>query len=175
MKNFIKLSYIAVIALFLFSCNKDEDDNKKSAFLLSEVEYELTNGFIESYGLLGVDEGYNYDITLTADGFEYNYDINDVTGTGNKVFFELYSLSDEGITNGTYQFDSSESGDEGTFGAGYAITVGATAQFNVASGSLTVNKSGNTYTISFECTTVEGYPLTGYYKGEAEFIQKIAK
>ncbi|HRY98928.1 MAG TPA: hypothetical protein P5550_07705 [Bacteroidales bacterium] len=157
----------------LTSCNKDDDDDDSSPenyFMYDGKTYELTQGFIENYGEWepGV---YNLDLTLMSSGFTVNMtngQIDEITGTGNALYFEMYTSDSTKLDNRTYTFDemSTANGtfDIGFLGINFSIANQTGTQHVVTGGTVTVNKSGSTYTITWDLTDEGGKKVTGKFK-----------
>jgi hypothetical protein len=174
----MRLTLRALFALMiagaaLTSCNKDDDDDDatpESYFMYDGKTYELTQAYIENYGEWepGV---YNLDLTMMSKGFTVNTSngqIQSVTGTGNALYFEMYTSDSTKLDNRTYTYDemSTANGtfDFGVIGINFNIATQTGTQHMVMSGTVTVSKSGSVYTITWDLTEENGKKVTGKYK-----------
>jgi len=156
-----------VLPLFFAACSKDDDD-KKNHFKYDGNTYEMTNGVMLKWGQMW-GEGYIFDLYLFSEGIQYN-GIWDITGKGHGIFFELYSPSENELAAGTYNFDPEDEGDPFTFSwADFVIDFDIDneigTEIDIVDGTVKVEKSGSTYTITIDAVAEDGKPVTGYYKG----------
>lgn len=158
-----------VLPVFFAACSKDDDDDKKNHFKYDGNTYEMTSGVILNWGQWFDEEGYAFDLYLFSEGIQYN-GIWDITGTGHGIFFELFSPSENELAAGTYNYDSNDTGEPFTFYDAdfvidYDIENETGTEIIIVGGSIKVEKSGSTYTITIEAVAEGGKPVTGYYKG----------
>lgn len=161
---------LVLVPVVFSSCKKDDEDDKKNAFTIGETEYAIDNGAAVYYGVTVEDGDYNFDIYLFTEEIDYYAE----TGTGNRIYFELFSETYEDIKSGTYTYDASRSGKAGTFGEGdksmvalnYDVLLDTGTLYQVTDGSLTINVSSLTYTIDFNLSLNDGTTVEGHYKGE---------
>ena len=114
------LSMLAMSLSFV-SCEKDDEDTKKNQFTYDGVDYALAKGIIENYGLWNYEPNiYNFDLSFFSSGLILDEDA-DVTGTGDGLYFEMFSSSETELLPGTYTFDAQESGDANTFDIGMVV------------------------------------------------------
>jgi len=160
MKTTLKF-FGAVLALSILttSCKKDDEENNQNqqptkTNATVEIGGEtlvFTQGIIENYGTdTSYHEGTNFDITLMTEDLNY---MSPSAGSGAIVYFEMFSTGESDIAPGVYTYDSVSlatntfdqgliaSIDEGAFGD-YA--------YDVKSGTVTVDKTGNLYSINAE-------------------------
>ncbi len=157
-----------VLPIFFAACSKDDDD-KKNHFKYDDKTYEMTSGVILNFGQWFDEEGYNFDLYLFSEGIQYN-GIWDITGTGHGIFFEFYSPNENELAAGTYNYDAEDSGDPFTFHYAdfvidWDIENETGTEVDIVGGSVKVEKSGSTYTITIDAVAQGGKPVTGYYKG----------
>lgn len=174
MKN-LKTAFVALLAIsiFIISCKDDEEPEKSNQMTIAGVEYELSYGVIENYGIWSSVEAHNFDVTLLSSGFtvhEVNEEIDSISGIGNGISFELFSSDSTDLAVGEYVYDANEEGNAGTFiyaGAvtNYNIETGEGPEYDITGGKVTVNQNGSTYELSIDCTTDDNKTITGYYKG----------
>lgn len=100
--------------------------------------------------------------------------MSDISGTGHSIYFEIYTSTSKKLDIGTYEYDSTGTGEPGTFVYG-----GCVAEYNtdteeglnleLSEGTLTVEKNDGLYEISFDCAAEDGTSVTGYYKGSLKY------
>lgn len=183
MKNLFTTSLgFFAICLFIIGCKKDNNDNSTSnSFNFDNTEYKLSNGFIENYGKDGT-EGYNLDLTLISSELtihESNGEVDSLTGTGDVIYFEIYTSDPGKLSVKDYTYNKSSYAD-GTFDYGF---VGM--KFNpikeigtiheITGGKVSVKNNGSEYEISFDCTSDNGKKITGYYKGNLKYYNYSKK
>jgi len=170
MKTKSLILFLAIVPFLFSSCKKDDDDNRKNAFTIGATEYILDNGAAVFYGITVEDGAYNFDIYLFSSDIDYYAE----TGTGDRVYFELFSETFEDIQPGTYTFDANGTGNAGTFGRGiksvittnYNVLTEVGTSHNVNSGTLQVSVSGDVYTFDFDLVLSDNTKVDGYFKGE---------
>ncbi len=157
-----------IIPFIFAACSKDKDEDKKNHFKYDGKTYEMTSGVILDWGQ-SWGEGYMFDLFLFSEGIQYN-DIWDITGTGHGIFFEFFSPNENELAAGTYNYDAEDSGDPLTFHYAdfvidWDIENETGTEIDIVGGSVKVEKSGSTYTITIDAVAKGGKPVTGYYKG----------
>jgi hypothetical protein len=170
------------LVLFAFSallagCKKDTDTARKNFIKYNDKEYTLSLGYLENYGQFFESEGYNIDLTLMSSGFkihEANGEIDSVSGTGNAIYFELFTSDSTELDSRIFTYDPEETRKAGTFDNGQVgIDFNAQTQegdiYNIVQGTVTVNKSGTEYEITVACKDLSGKDITGYFKGKLKY------
>ena len=155
------------LAVALTSCGDDEK-KVQSKFTFKGKDYELTRGFAEFDGIYtaGADKYYYWILVLTSSGITVDDD-EEFQGTGDAVIIEIRAKNDDSfVPAGSYEFDDD-------LAYGYGVYVNFNPATGAGSGytdiediSITVSKSGNTYTINFTITLGDGSVVTGTYKGD---------
>jgi hypothetical protein len=172
MKNLFQLLLgIIAINFFLIQCNKDNTTKKNSINYQNQV-YNLDKGVLEYYGNIH-GSGNNLDLTLLSSGLvihETNNLIDSISGTGNGIYFEMFTTGTASLTVGDYTFDSDSTGNAGTFDYGnvilnYNTETNQGINQDITGGVISIKSSGLTYEITFNCTLKNGNGITGYYKG----------
>lgn len=172
----MKSFYFSRILLFLFtasfalvSCSDDDDGGESNGtgnVTYDGANFNLSQGFITDYG--EEDGLYNYDITLLSDDFNVDFADEEVVGTGEILYFELWTDQSSGLKNGTYVMSDTEI-DLGMTYAEFALNYNFDADddgfLEATDGEITVNRSGNTYTLDFDLTFENGKSLNGRYVG----------
>lgn len=167
---------ILLLSLVVAGCKKDEDKAVKSYFNLNGTVYNLSQGFLEDYGKSGND-GYNIDLTMLSSTFtirEKNGEIDSISGTGDLIYFEIFTSLPGKLNVMDYVYDGLESGDAGTFDVGEIMTgfnmmTQSGSTFYITGGKLSVTSVGSEYEITINCTTLDGKTVTGYYKGALKY------
>jgi hypothetical protein len=170
------------LVLFAFSallagCKKDADTGRKNLIEYDGKEYALSLGFMENYGKYYESEGYNIDLTLMSSGFkihEANGEIDSVSGTGNAIYFEMFTTDSTELDSRIFTYDPEGTREAGTFDNGQVgINFNAQTQegdiYNIAQGTVTVSLSGTEYEITIACKDVSGKDITGYFKGKLKY------
>lgn len=169
--NFRILLSLFVISTLFVGCSDDEDA-PKNYITYDGVTKAISAGLLDYYGSAGLSS-YNFDVTLYG-GFKYSQTTG-FSGTGNYIYFELFSSSSTELVSGTYTFDATESMAPNTFDIGelafgYSIAdETADVYKEIISGTAKVQKDGTTYTINIDCTASDGKKITGYYKGSLSY------
>jgi len=125
-------------------------NQSENVFTYKGTDYQLDEGYMEDYGEGYRDGSYNIDLTLISD---------DET---NGIYFEMFTSTDGDLKTGTYNYDSDETEDPGTFD--YGDCWGPDEEIEINGGTVRIQKSGNTYTITINVSS-SGNSISGYYKG----------
>ena len=161
---------LLIIPLLFQACNKDEEEVvQKNHILYNDAEYSLDDGFFQFFGKLDPGAtGFNFDVYLYSSGL--SFDNNQFSGTGNMIFFEMFSAVSSELATGTYTFDANETGNANTFDDGFFIinfdVVNETGTLvDISGGTVKVTKTDTTFEFVIDCTTTNGKTLTGFFKG----------
>jgi hypothetical protein len=163
----------------LYSCekNNEKDNSDKSSqnqVTYDNREYLLHKGFIEHY------RENLFALNILSSGLDIDSDgdfFNSIIGNGYAVYFEIYTDNFDSISNGTYNFDIDESGEEFTFGFGkvvlnWDVSEPYSDDYDLANGSIQIEKEDDTYTISWQGKGENGIIISGYYKGALEYFDE---
>ena len=170
MKSIIKLSVLLIIVfLVAFSgCKKDKEETVKSNHLKYDGKtYELAKGILINYGQWQeIEPNYNFDLLLTSSGINFEQE----SGQGHIIYFEFFTSSASQLAAGTYNYHASSYNaftfDYGEFALNAIIDPwSAEIEGEIEGGSVKVEISGSTYTITINGTDSGGKKITGYYKG----------
>lgn len=173
-----KILTITLLSLIIFAgCKKESKVNTSDNYIkYNNQTYQIDKGVIENWGKGDFDEGYNIDLTLFSDGLtpvEIGGMITSASGNGHVIYFEMFTNSSTQLDNGTYDYDWSY--EAGTFDYGWILINyngdldDAEIDQDIEDGTVTINKSGDTYEITINCTDEDGKSVTGYYKGTLKY------
>lgn len=175
MKKLSLFVLLLAVGVFFVSCDKNEDNNveKKSELSFGDNVFDLSWGLIEYYGKLETDdEAYNFDIMLLDSGLVFDETTEELKGKGSGIYFETFSQSSTELSAGTYSLDTTSKVKKPfTFDYGsvaYKIDTsdeGIGDYVDVKSGTFKIEKSGDIYEVTIDCTGENGEKITGYYKG----------
>ena len=152
------------LSLTLNSCNNDDDNNNNSNSLKIDNEtFELTQGFAEDYGSSFAPDGFfNVDLTFATKGLNFDQE----TGSGQIVYFELFSETEELIQTGTYTLD--EDFDDGFITSIVNDEVDSDADF--VSATVTITKGEKEYyELTFTGIDELDRVITGSYSGAVSY------
>lgn len=173
MKRFFLILFVS--SLFFASCGDDNDDNSSSSnsFTYKSKTYSLAKGFSIGWGESNTSNVYTKELYLVSSGITCTSSSSDyeMSGKGNFLYFEIYSSSQSGIAVGTYTYsESALYPSANTFdyceidlGCGWDAANYEWAE--VTEGTLTVEKSGTTYEITFEGFDTNNNKVTASYTG----------
>ena len=106
MKKLVQIVLIVLAINFLnVQCNKDNTITKNAITYQNQV-YNIDKGTLENYGIIH-GTGNNLDLTLLSNGFtihETNGLIDSISGTGNGIYFEMYTTGTTALAVGDYTF-----------------------------------------------------------------------
>jgi len=178
--SFLSLAWMLLALPLFIACNKDDDDDnppRPDNYIEYDGKYyALTQGYIENWGEM--DPGvYNLDLTLLSSGFTINYtgtELSSIAGTGDAVYFEIYTADSNQIVPGTYTFNANSTAagvfDEGFLGLGVNFGTLSGTFHTVTSGTVSIQKDGAAYTVSFNMTDETGKAIKGYFKKELVYL-----
>ena len=159
-------AFIALVVVFS-SCSDDEKD-PAGQFTYDGESHNLTKGFgeVDDVTQIGDDIYYDWNILLSSNGISYNEDEDDYVGTGDAVTLWISVLNDDTfLPSGTYEYDE-DTGDSYGIYIDFNVEIGAGESYeDVDDTSITISKSGDTYTINFTITLGDGSEVTGSYNG----------
>lgn len=170
MKNLKNLGFLFIFSLLFISVscgsdddNNDDDNGTTNEFVYDGTAYALTNGFIQEYGGASL---FNFDITLYGGLVLQN---EQFSGTGEVVYFEMWTDQATSLKSGTYNYAATESDLTFTIGE-IGIDCDTTTQscatnLVVASGTVDLDVSGSNYDVDFNLTTTTGENVTGTFSG----------
>jgi hypothetical protein len=170
---FLLLSLSAIIFI-ITGCKKDEEETRKNAVTYNGTEYDLSFGTLENFGKDPLDPAYNLDLTIYSSGFTLpagTSNIDLLTGSGQIIYFELYTSGSTALDSREYVFDASASGNNGTFdysilGINFDSSSYDGDLHEITNGKITVVKNGEEYEITIDCKEASGKTITGFFKGK---------
>ncbi len=175
-----KILTIILLGLIIFAgCKKDKKESTLNNYLKYEgTMYPISKGYLENWGKWSDEGDNNLDLTLVSDGInvvEVGGEIDEWTGTGNGIRFWMYSTSSTRLDDGNYVYDELITEQAGTFEWGEFVVnysmeneEGDVDQY-IEGGTVTVEKSGDIYEITINCTDEDGIAVTGYFKGTLKY------
>jgi hypothetical protein len=175
MKFTSKLFVVAVLFI-LVSCS--EDDKPVRKLVIDDETMKLAHGYLVDNGVYydnNEDQATQYDIILTTKDLTVDENVDPV-GSGDFIYFELFSTEIDELPDGTYVFnDSYFLGDLLDVQAGIGLGTDNNISFYAVEGAITLKKSGDNYKITFDLTMVqEGteteVQVNGKYEGKLTFI-----
>ncbi|HJX71136.1 MAG TPA: hypothetical protein VJ346_04270 [Bacteroidales bacterium] len=171
------LTTVLFCLIILAGCKKDKDEDSSDNYIKYDGKmYPVDKGVLENFG--DNDDGvYNLDLSLISDGItliESQGELTGATGTGNIIYFEMYTNSSTQLDNGNYEYNylAEEPGtfDEGWIGINYDFDdEEGDIELEIEDGTITVTKNGYVYEITISCTDDAAKSVTGYYKGTLKY------
>jgi len=166
MKNYLKIGMALLIAVTMFSCDKDDDVSK-------EEENEKTNpvefngesfSWNDNAELWYYSDDQYYDMNLFTGSLKVDY--GSLAGSGDWLKIDFYTSTPGTLVAGDYVVSNSE--DEGTCTVNFDFDVDTYGQYPTTgsstyftSGKVTIKGSGDTYTVTFDVIDDEGNELKG--------------
>jgi hypothetical protein len=164
-----KFKYIFIPAFILaviLTCKKNDND-KQNSFTVNETEFLTPDGYLEIYS--PKQDGGDFDIILT-DG-EYLADSSYYYNWNTFVYFDFKSPSTTELSPGQYVFDTNWP--PNSFAHGTIAMYGSQGvSFEVTDGTVLIEKTGESYQISYDITIGSSTQLTGYYKGSLTVVDQ---
>lgn len=168
------LMLLMAVIVLAPGCKDDDDDDKTPSNYMNVAgtNYEMSQAILENYGQFS-GSGYNFDLVLLSPGFvihEVNGELDSVSGVGHGISFEIFTATEDFLSSGEYTYDADGTEAPGTFDDGTAVvefnsTTENGTYYDITGGKLTVEKSGTTYTFSFDGTATNDVKISAYYKG----------
>ena len=181
MKNFLKILWIAPL-LLMFNCGDDDDDSTPvnpladNVLTVGNVSYDLEWGSILNYGEFEEGSGIiNLDLELWSNGIESESDC-DLSGEGQGIYFEMFTSNETSLDDGTYTYSMDP--ELGTWDYGdYILNLDVSEDdtdiennwIMINSGSVTIDKTGSNYNISWDLVDGDGVSITGNFSGSLNY------
>ncbi|GIV37797.1 MAG: hypothetical protein KatS3mg032_2176 [Cyclobacteriaceae bacterium] len=173
----LKATTCLAFGILLSSCSKDEE-GIPNRLTINGTNYVLSNGYISGNGVFEDDNGNRgsvYQVILATSGVTITD--GDLAGTGQLFYMALFSPSTVELAAGTYAYD--ERFLEGNLleaaGADGNFTTGVGSEYGITSGTVTISKSGNTWTFQFEGEADDGaggtIAISGSFSGPLTEIE----
>ena len=163
-----KILYLFLV-LGLFACSNDSDDDndnqQDNIIRIGNEEYPIEKGVLQNWGLLGNDT----ELGNCPNCYELYFGFGEST-LPNNYYSDNYSYQGYLIDIGFLSEDIEGVEVFSTFGGEYDLTHDS-SNFDIETwvlvntGSLSVEKSGNIYTIEFNSTDENGNIVEVYYNG----------
>lgn len=179
MRNlFLRAALPVLISALFVSCEKKDDDSSNNGsgdLKIGNQSYELTSGSIWNYGEDNSYEGFELSVSLYSSGLTET-ERDNFAGAGLYVIFNIYSSSKDAFIEGEYKFRSYISGsfDAGTFAyPGYgrynSQDENDYSWYDITAGTITIDKNGDTYSVTIKCTNAAGEEVNGSYTGKLSY------
>ncbi|MBN2215604.1 MAG: hypothetical protein JW723_15335 [Bacteroidales bacterium] len=176
------LAFLLLSLIFFAGCKKDDNGSSPNNYIkYDDKTYAIDKGILENYGEW---EGvYNLDLSLVSNGInliESQGEITGATGTGNIIYFEMYTTNSLQLDNGTYEYDyyGLEAGtfDDGWVAINYDVNEeNGDVEQDIEDGTVTVSRNGDIYEITIDCTDEVGKSVTGFFRGTLKWYDSSMK
>lgn len=173
------LTLLVVISFFnLTSCSSDDNkpDPKKNEIETNEKNIPITNirifneGSFNTIDVNGTPTEVVEYVLYIMNGLDISND-QEFSNKGDYLILVLTSPSENKLTSGTYNYNQNSDGfllDEGAYLLNYDATQGddrPDRDVEIASGSITVDRDEDNYTIQINLKDSNNNNVTGFYKG----------
>jgi hypothetical protein len=152
----VSLGICLLFSIALFSSCSD-DEPTPSRIVIDGNGFALDKGYIAESGIDEDDngtEGRYYTVLLFSPGLDFDEDEDeDFVGEGEFVYLMFFSPSTSEFKEGTYTVDNDDylvSTFGGIIYEGLDVNNDPEQVYQITSGSITVKKSGDKYTLSFD-------------------------
>lgn len=160
----------------MFNCGDEDDDsnninpNADNVLIVGDVSYDLEWGSILNYG--EYESGIiNLDLELWSNGIEPESDCSESGEEGQGIYFEMFTSNQTSLDDGTYTYNMNP--ELGTWDYGdYALNL---ADINddpwilLDSGSVTIDKTGSNYNISWDLVDMNSVSISGNFSGSLNY------
>ena len=176
------LTIVLLCLIILAGCKKDKDEDSSDNYIKYDGKmYPIHKGILENFGEWSIGV-YNIDLSLVSNEInliESQGEITGATGTGNIIYFEMYTSNSTHLDNETYEYEWSEEAgtfDDGWVGINYNVDdEEGEIELEIEDGTVTVTKNGYIYEITINCTDDLGKSVTGYFKGTLKWYDASLK
>ena len=130
----------------------------------------VTNGIELQYGDWSNPGEYNFDLMILGEGITYSASGDSLAGTGNYLYFEMFTSDSTTLASGTYNFNANSTA-AGIFDIGegfqnYNMSTGTSDDYlEATTGTVTIDRDGDTYIIDIEISDGAGGTITAHYEG----------
>ena len=187
----LNLVLVTIIGFLVISCSSDDNDEENenpaitSGFVINGVEYATPYGFVFptfSEGTYRYHKVYLLDQVIINNelfGFGCGFS-NDLT---QGFVFDVRSSSINELATGTYNFElntSEPSVQESAFNTNIEVQMNCVVnsdfinETQFSSGSLTIEKSEDIYTLNYAFQTNNFGTIEGTYVGELQLVQEVS-
>ena len=180
MKNFLKILWITPL-LLMFNCGDDDDDSNNvipqadNVLIVGDVSYDLEWGSLLNYGEF--DTGIiNIDLELWSTGLiepESGCDVEE--GEGQGLYFEMFTSNETSLDDGTYTYNMDPAlitWDYGDYNLNLSSSnpdTNGDLWLELESGTVSIEKTGSNYNISWDLVDVNNVSITGTYLGSLNY------
>lgn len=157
--------------LLMFNCGDNDDSNRvdptaDNVLVVGDVSYDLEWGSILNYG--EYESGIiNLDLEIWSNGVIEPESGCEVSGEGQGLYFEMFTSNETSLDDGTYTFNMNPA--LGTWDYGdYNLDLTNEAEdswIEINSGTVSIDKTGSNYNISWDLVDVDGVSIRGNFSG----------
>ena len=167
--NIMKKLLLLLFVFGLLACSSDSDDDnnnqQENIIRIGNQEYPIEKGVLQNWGLLGSDT----DLADCPNCYELYFGFGEST-LPNNYYSENYSYQGYLIDISFVSENTEPSGDFTALESDYDLTSDSSNNevetwVGLNPGSLSVEKSGNTYTVVYSSTDDNGNIVEVYYNG----------
>jgi len=175
MKEKLFKAILILLTFGLISQGCSEDDGgqytNSNEFSYDGSSYSLSKGAIIKYVSNKKSGPFQLDLCLASS----NVNFDSLTGTGNFIYFEMFSTLSTALTSGEYF--PAETGETFTFDSAaifinYNLTSEEGTSVGLTNGSVTIFNNGSSYTVTINCQDANGKKVSGSYTGALQFYTK---
>ncbi len=174
MRNLFLILFVS--SLFVVSCGEDGNDNSSfnNSFTYKSKTYSLAKAFSIEWGESNASDVYTTELYIVSSGITCASSSSgyEISGKGNSLYFNIYSSSQSEIASGTYTYSESALQPLVNTFDYCEIDLGSDwdAETNdewaeITEGTLTIEKSGATYVITFEGYDSNNNKVVASYTG----------
>lgn len=166
------LTSLLIAAAVSTACNKKDEESYTQQLTINNKDYSLHKAMMINYGTNdAVYSGSKMSMNLVSSGVDFDINENDeienVTGDGYVIYFQVYTEGEEEVLNGTYTY-------------GHSLKIGSMdiAEITVVKngkdedyialnkGSITMRKIGDQYGLKGSLITSDGGEVKLSFKGD---------
>jgi hypothetical protein len=180
MKNLLKILWIAPL-LLMFNCGDDDDESNNvipqadNVLIVGDVSYDLEWGSLLNFGEF--EPGIiNIDLELWSTGIiepESGCDVEE--GEGQGLYFEMFTSNETSLDDGTYTYNMDPALTTWDYGD-YNLNISSSNSDTtddlwvvLESGTVSIEKTGSNYNISWDLVDVNNVSITGTYSGSLNY------
>lgn len=172
-KLFKAILILLTLGLIFQGCSEDDGGQytNSNEFSYDGSSYSLSKGAIIKY--VSNKKGGPFQLDLCLASSNVNFD--SLTGTGNFIYFEMFSTLNTALTSGEYfPAETSETFtfDSAAIFINYNLTTEEGTSVGITNGSVTISNNGSSYTVTINCEDANGKKVSGSYTGALQFYTK---